>query len=74
MPMVSIDMLLQGGIHDIVCLISSVKVALASTLTGTGFKSWPDTVGGPVTLTMAGVWPGGKLSGRLARWKTISVI
>ncbi len=35
-------------------LISSVRRAFASKLRGPGFKSWPSTVGGPVTITMWG--------------------
>ncbi len=39
----------QGHISG---LVSSVKRALASKLRGPGFKSWPGTVGGPVTIIM----------------------
>ncbi len=39
-------------------LISTVRRALSSKLRGPGFKSWPGTVGGPVTIIMWGAWPG----------------
>ncbi len=34
------------------CFNSSVMGALFSKLKGPGFKFWPGTVGGPVTITM----------------------
>ncbi len=33
-------------------LVSSVKRTLSSNLRSPGFKSWPGTVGGPVTIIM----------------------
>ncbi len=43
-------------------LVSSVSRALASKLRGPGFKSWPGTVGVPVTIIMWGARPGWKLA------------
>ncbi len=39
-------------------LVSSVRRALSSKLKDPGFKSQPDTVGGPVTIIMWGARPG----------------
>ncbi len=39
-------------LQDTVCLISSVRRALASKLRGPGFKSRPGTVGGTLTIIM----------------------
>ncbi len=38
-------------------LVSSVMRALASKLRGSGFKYWPGTVDGPVTIIMWGAPP-----------------
>ncbi len=43
-------------------LVSSVRRSAASKLRGSGFKSRPGTVGGPVTIIMWGAWPGWKLA------------
>ncbi len=43
-------------------LVSSVRTAFASKLRGPGLKSWPGTVGGPVTIIMWGAQPGWKLA------------
>ncbi len=42
--------------------VSSVRRALASKLRGPGFKSWPGTVGGRLTIIMWGARPGRKLA------------
>ncbi len=42
--------------------ISSVSWALSSKLRSPGFKSWPGTVGGLVTIIMWGARPGWKLA------------
>ncbi len=48
---------------NVLCgLVSSVRRALASKLRGPGFKSWPGTVGGQVTIIMLGARPSWKLA------------
>ncbi len=49
----------KGRVADVTCstvsgLVSSVRRALASKLRAPGFKSWPGTVGGKVTIKMWG--------------------